>query len=1018
MNLTSDYQAGQALALFLQITAILLIGLTASLLLRAKGPGWKTVVIRSTLAVVLAAMISAPFLRPSPHPLVSIAPVATGPKLSWPVPAGTQESVKRPRTRASHTAYSEPRPIAAPNQEEPAPQDLESPVPVPRSMSLRDVGLLVWLLGAAGLLGWIGVGQMWLLAIRSRSVASPAGLVERLEEMARKQGTRAPCLILCPSVQSPFVAGWLRPTIYLPATFRDKFDSDEIEAILAHELVHIRHHDCVWNLVSKLVCALAWPNPAAWVASRQLAVASEELCDQAVIESGLAPKRYAECLLRVAEVAIAGRTQRLVGVGVIEFRSTLGKRIRIVLDGSRRSIVKVPRLVRYGTIAVAGMVAIGACLAISANHPPAAGHQADAQLPRLPPSDPAAEAYLKQCLDAYANLTTFSARVNTGNGDFDRTTIDLAVNRPKHQALITVYRRDRLSPEATILCEPDRFYVMSPDHPHEYVVSDKPPKPDSMPRRAFPWRSDSSLLAALDVCFVQTTLADEALGQGSLLEPRLKSQSVTFGPNGEIDGRPTKTILLQQQVTIARPGRTEVQSETQTLEIDDADHLVRRASNIWNLPHSEPNGPTETFSNVKVSPVASFEIKSGMPPANWKRIELVGFSSQMSPEADRVVEPMRKLLQSANTLSFSEDETRIQEGARAGQKFTQHMRLTAELEKPLKTHLILTLDMYPRQNMDQVCDGTNVYVTQGGNAGKYFETEATPWNASNMGGMGIPVNSCDTGFALVDESLSNSRQERIAGTQVRSATFHGEPVDEVIDVMGGHDRYGFPNANETIRTYMISKSTHLLVGSTEEMRSTFGGEARESNEEDVFKFRVNDPIPAGRFVFDTTGKTAVSQPHEASRPMPPLGLNLQLGDTPPDFTCRDLQGHPLTLSQFRGHAVLLYGWTFGIGNYQWDLPHFEELYEKYKKAGLVVIGIPYDGQSDLPEILKYVREHHIRAPQLFDGEGRQGGIQKLYWRRGTMFNYVIDRHGRLYAKDAWNKDVDKAVEEVISGAAP
>jgi hypothetical protein len=55
---------------------------------------------------------------------------------------------------------------------------------------------------------------------------------------------------------------------------------------------------------------------------------------------------------------------------------------------------------------------------------------------------------------------------------------------------------------------------------------------------------------------------------------------------------------------------------------------------------------------------------------------------------------------------------------------------------------------------------------------------------------------------------------------------------------------------------------------------------------------------------------------------------------------------------------------------------------------------------------------------LFDGEGEKGGIEKLYKTFGTMFDYVIDRHGRLYAKDPWQKDVDKAVEEVISGRAP
>jgi peroxiredoxin len=207
---------------------------------------------------------------------------------------------------------------------------------------------------------------------------------------------------------------------------------------------------------------------------------------------------------------------------------------------------------------------------------------------------------------------------------------------------------------------------------------------------------------------------------------------------------------------------------------------------------------------------------------------------------------------------------------------------------------------------------------------------------------------------------------------------------------------------------LVSKEDHLLRQVTRAM-----GPGRATISENFSDFRLNEPIPSSEFTFDTAGMLGAKAPNEVETRHQELGFNPQLGDVLPDFHSMDLSGKQISLGQFRGKVVLLYGWTFGIGNYQWDLPHFQKLYEQYGKQGLVVIGIPFDGLGDRPQILKYLRSKGITNPQVFDGMGRKAGIQKQYHKLGTIFDYVIDREGHLYAKDPWEKDIDKAVYEAL-----
>jgi beta-lactamase regulating signal transducer with metallopeptidase domain len=80
-------------------------------------------------------------------------------------------------------------------------------------------------------------------------------------------------------VRVPTVIGWLRPAILLPLGFATGLTTDQVAAVLAHELAHIRRHDYLINLLQVLVETLFFYHPAVWYISRRIRAERENCCD-------------------------------------------------------------------------------------------------------------------------------------------------------------------------------------------------------------------------------------------------------------------------------------------------------------------------------------------------------------------------------------------------------------------------------------------------------------------------------------------------------------------------------------------------------------------------------------------------------------------------------------------------------------------------------------------------------------------------------------------------------------------
>ncbi len=100
----------------------------------------------------------------------------------------------------------------------------------------------------------------------------------------------------------PAVFGLLRPTIILPALLVHGKRTDQIEPLIAHELIHVRRGDLWWALVQTLATSLFWFHPLIWFAARMLTLESERSCDEETIARlGCSPANYARSLLDVLE---------------------------------------------------------------------------------------------------------------------------------------------------------------------------------------------------------------------------------------------------------------------------------------------------------------------------------------------------------------------------------------------------------------------------------------------------------------------------------------------------------------------------------------------------------------------------------------------------------------------------------------------------------------------------------------------------------------------------------------------
>jgi beta-lactamase regulating signal transducer with metallopeptidase domain len=140
----------------------------------------------------------------------------------------------------------------------------------------------------------------WRLVQRMGRSALPIGDAETLRRFTmltrRMRVSRPVRLLESALVEVPTVAGWLRPAILLPAATLVGLSPEQLEAVLAHELAHVRRHDYLASLLQGAVETLLFYHPAVWWVSQRMRVERELCCDDEAVAACGDPIEYARAL--------------------------------------------------------------------------------------------------------------------------------------------------------------------------------------------------------------------------------------------------------------------------------------------------------------------------------------------------------------------------------------------------------------------------------------------------------------------------------------------------------------------------------------------------------------------------------------------------------------------------------------------------------------------------------------------------------------------------------------------------
>ena len=162
-------------------------------------------------------------------------------------------------------------------------------------------------------------------------------------------------------IDNPSIYGFITPKLLLPPALLLGVPVEQLEAIIAHELAHIRRHDYLVNLAQQIVEAALFFNPAVWWINRQIRVEREACCDRLAVEVTGKPEAYAWSLKTWAENQRAASLTLAPAFGASRNPGGPLERLQRLLVSEFRPAVRLPWSSLVGLLSVAGALFFGLC---------------------------------------------------------------------------------------------------------------------------------------------------------------------------------------------------------------------------------------------------------------------------------------------------------------------------------------------------------------------------------------------------------------------------------------------------------------------------------------------------------------------------------------------------------------------------------------------------------------------------------------------------------------------------------
>jgi beta-lactamase regulating signal transducer with metallopeptidase domain len=207
----------------------------------------------------------------------------------------------------------------------------------PTTPPLTNVVLAIWMAGVLALSirllgGWLTAHRV---AQRQRRPATP-----EIQAMAARLAERLALRRIVDVVESagvavPIMVGWLKPVIVLPTAVISGFTPDQVEALIVHELAHIRRNDYLVNLLQAAVETVLFYHPAVWWVSGRIRAEREHCCDDVAVTicdrlvyaralSDLAALTTPALAMAASNGSLVDRVRRILGRPTAESESGAG----------------------------------------------------------------------------------------------------------------------------------------------------------------------------------------------------------------------------------------------------------------------------------------------------------------------------------------------------------------------------------------------------------------------------------------------------------------------------------------------------------------------------------------------------------------------------------------------------------------------------------------------------------------------------------------------------------------------
>lgn len=304
----------------MQSTVIIGLGLLGRLFLRDKSAVMRSILLRTTLAAAIAC--------PTISFIVDLTdlyrPPAEVPGLSF---AGlTHRSLADTPNQDSEAsmAAGPTLPLAGADRQTQA-LSLEGK----ENLLVSHVGSFVGmpLLGVSVcLIARFLVACGYVRRLRQTASSPDDDLGSRCRQLAETLNVSPPAVAVSRKVKTPCLAGFIHPVILLPEN--SAMLQSGRQQILLHELVHLRRGNHLWLVLCRLVMAILFFQPLLGILVRRLEQASDEACDNIVIDRLLNRHSYASFLAQLAKQQFKRTPELTYGLGVVTLRPGLGQRVK------------------------------------------------------------------------------------------------------------------------------------------------------------------------------------------------------------------------------------------------------------------------------------------------------------------------------------------------------------------------------------------------------------------------------------------------------------------------------------------------------------------------------------------------------------------------------------------------------------------------------------------------------------------------------------------------------------------